>query len=72
MNMQEARRLAWRAAYLILSTDDLPVSPCEPGDTPESETSVANYARWDRAWNEVLEAMRRRGSDRTDNQDAHR
>lgn len=61
MDARGARRQAWRAAYLILESGGLPVSERSPEGVSQSESSPANFARWERAWEEVLDQVGRKG-----------
>jgi hypothetical protein len=61
MNKHEAKQGVCRAAWLILSSGPIPTSACEDGDTPASESSSRNSARWEKAWNELLTELFRRG-----------
>jgi hypothetical protein len=61
VNQREARRKAWRAAYNILLDIEMPVSAYRDGDTPESENSAANHARFREAWNTILAEIQNKG-----------
>jgi len=61
MTKREARRLAWRAAYGVLSESEIPTSPPSIDGTCESESSSRNFARWEEAWERVLEQAASRG-----------
>lgn len=61
MTFREAKRQAWWRAMTILLDHPLPTSEQSNAGFAESEGSSANFARWQRAWYEVLDEISRRG-----------
>jgi hypothetical protein len=61
MNQREAKRKAWMAAWWVLTSGPPPTSPPSPEGVCESELSAQNFARWEKAWEEVCYSVGLKG-----------
>jgi hypothetical protein len=61
MNQREAKRKAWMAAWWVLTSGPPPTSPPSPEGVCESELSAQNFARWEKAWEDVCYSVGLKG-----------